>query len=65
MPPVDPETAREFARAYVALVEALLREGVPEGIARYEARCTAALLLFGEDADSEAWELPDAETEGD
>lgn len=38
--------AQAFAKQYVALVEALQREGVPELIAREEARCTALLILF-------------------
>jgi len=42
----------EFAKQYVALVEALLGQGVPEKIARAEARMTALILLFQEEADA-------------
>lgn len=37
-----------FARAYVEMTEALLREGVNEDIAREEARMTATTILFSE-----------------
>lgn len=33
--------AIDFAKAYVAVTEALLREGVPEDVARDEARAAA------------------------
>lgn len=45
------ERAREFARCYTAVTEALVMEGVPEDIARVEARMTAYLAIF------ETWEL--------
>jgi len=38
--------AQEFAKHYVALVDALRREGVPEMVAREEARMSALYLLF-------------------
>lgn len=41
--------AKEFARQYVVLVEALTKQGVPEDAAREEARVTALTLMF-EDA---------------
>lgn len=50
---VTPETAARFARVYVALVEAMMREGVPEDTARWEARNVAFLVVFREFTDSE------------
>lgn len=50
--PSDPEVlarAREFARQYVALVNALTKEGVPEEAARDDARVTALTLMFEDD----------------
>ncbi len=41
MPLSAAEDAREFARAYVRLTEALQREGVPPETAREEARLAA------------------------
>ena len=46
--------SRDFARCYVALVEALLHEGVPEEVARFEARCMAAAAL-DQPAQEDAW----------
>ena len=40
-----PERVVDFARHYVQMVEALLREGVPEATAREEARMAATTLL--------------------
>lgn len=38
-------------------VEALIREGVPEEVARYEARTTASMLILYEEPEaSEPWE---------
>lgn len=37
---------QEFARRYVDLTEALQREGVPEAIARDEARLAASLVFL-------------------
>lgn len=45
----EAERAKAFARFYVALVEALLREGCPEDIAREEARMTAFSQLQTDD----------------
>lgn len=38
--------AMSFARCYVALAEALMREGVPETTARQEARAAAATAVL-------------------
>ncbi len=38
--------AREFARRYVALTKELKKEGVPEGVAREDARRTALDMMF-------------------
>lgn len=38
------EKALAFAKHYVALVEALMSQGVPESTAREEARMTALLM---------------------
>ncbi len=40
------ERAIQFAKEYVELVEALKREGVPEDIARNEARLAATTWLI-------------------
>lgn len=55
---VTPETAARFARVYVKLVEAMVREGVPEDTARWEARNVAFLIVFEElgDSEREPWE---------
>lgn len=52
------EEAARFAKAYVKLVEAFMREGVPEYEARLEARSTAYLLIFAsvEGEPQEPWE---------
>ena len=55
--PVSPVSAlgvraREFAKQYVALVEALQSQGVTEEVVRNEARITALLLLFQDDSES-------------
>lgn len=39
----EPERAREFAKTYVALVEALQQQGVPQEVARSEARASALI----------------------
>jgi len=39
-------SARAFARQYVALVDALVKEGVSEATAREEARMSALILTF-------------------
>lgn len=51
------ENATLFAKCYTALTEALMAEGVPEDVARDEARMTALYAaLFPEDEDSlERW----------
>jgi hypothetical protein len=41
--------ALEFARQYVALVDALMKQGVAEETAREEARMAALLLIFQKD----------------
>lgn len=41
-----PIRVTKFAREYVQLVEALKREGVPEDVAREEARIAATTWLF-------------------
>ncbi len=46
--------AHAFAKQYVVLVDALRKEGVPESVARDEARTTALVLLF--DAEENAKE---------
>ena len=43
-----PERVTLFAREYVQLVEALVREGVPEGQARIEARIAATSWLWSD-----------------
>jgi len=47
-PPV-PGAARDFARRYVELVEALQQQGVPEERARDEARMAATLVFLAPD----------------
>ncbi len=51
------EQARDFAKRYVALVDALRSEGVLEGVAREEARAAAVMLMYQrlpeEDPDNE------------
>lgn len=52
------EAADPFARCYVALVEKLVAQGVPEDTARYEARmaaCYVVVYATFEDA-PEPWE---------
>ena len=41
--------ALEFAQQYVALVDALMKQGVTEEVAREEARMAALLLIFQKD----------------
>jgi hypothetical protein len=54
---ITPEDAALFARTYVKLVEALIREGVPEPVARLEARSVAYLLVWELGApEPEDWE---------
>jgi len=50
--PIQP-SARvvQFAREYVQLVEALKREGVPEDVARVEARMAATMWLMDEQSE--------------
>lgn len=43
--------ARAYAKAYVALTEALIAEGVDESTARDEARWTATLIATSADDD--------------
>lgn len=51
------EHATAWAKAYTTLVEALMREGVPEDVARDEARQSVALAMFMPDEPSdEPWE---------
>jgi hypothetical protein len=38
------QNAKAFAACYVALTDALRAEGVPEDVARREARATAAMM---------------------
>lgn len=48
------KNAHIWAKAYTAVVEALLREGVPEEIAREEARAAANFaMFFPDEQDSE------------
>jgi len=51
------ERAEEFAKQYVLLVEALVKEGVPEHVARNEARI-AALTMVWQDEGAEGDECP-------
>jgi hypothetical protein len=53
---LSPDDAARFARTYVKLVEALVREGVPEHVARLEARSVAYLLVWELDPETEGWE---------
>jgi hypothetical protein len=50
------EKARNFARLYVNLVEALQQAGVTEEIAREEARLAALMTLQAEDFEEETQE---------
>lgn len=50
------EHAAEFARTYCLVVEELIRQGVPEDVARSEARATAATMLWLEEEEPEPWE---------
>lgn len=43
---VSKADARSFARRYVELTDALVHEGVPEDVARNEARMAAITLLL-------------------
>lgn len=45
-----------FAKEYVQIVEALMREGVPETVAREEARIAATSWLFGETDESQPYD---------
>lgn len=47
---VEADKARDFAKTYVNLVEALLQQGVDEDTARSEARITALTILGVADA---------------
>ena len=47
------QQALAFAKKYVALVEALVSQGVPENVARDEARATALFLLFQESQEND------------
>lgn len=47
------ERSHEFAKCYVALVDALRAQGVPEITAREEARMTALLLVFQKEEEGE------------
>lgn len=51
------EEALQFAKQYVALVDALRSQGVPEKVARHEARVTALIMMF-EQEDTEAETCP-------
>jgi len=53
---LTPEQAELFAKAYVMLVEALLREGVPMDDARLEARSVAYLLVWSPEEPEVPWE---------
>lgn len=48
-PPIKPGAARDFARRYVELTEALQQAGVPEERARDEARMAATLVFLAPD----------------
>lgn len=49
--------ARAVARCYVALAEAIMQEGVPEDVARFEARMIAIALVYPEEEDApDPWE---------
>ncbi len=45
--------ALNYSKHYVALVEAFQSQGLPESLAREEARMSALLFLFREDAIAE------------
>ena len=47
--------ARAFARLYVAMVEALMQEGVPEDVARFEARMVAISLTVPKEREKPDW----------
>jgi len=52
------EQVRDFAKYYVALVEALQAEGVSEKVARNEARATALIMCWeAEDTEGESCPL--------
>lgn len=51
------KNAREWARCYVALVEALMTEGVTEEVAREEARNAANMAALWDEATGEACPL--------
>lgn len=40
------EAAREFAARYVELVDALKKQGLPDAVAREEARMAATLIFL-------------------
>lgn len=50
--------AREWARTYAAVTEALIQEGVPEERARQEAREVATFALFCERVEDEGEQPP-------
>lgn len=52
----EAERARAFARSYVNLVEALMREGVTEETARNEARMVATTELHMQDIDPRTYD---------
>ena len=43
--------AKEFAEQYVALVRALMEQGVVESVAREEARMAALVMVFQQNED--------------
>ncbi len=47
------EDALKFAKQYVALVDALMKEGVQEQKAREEARTTSLIMMFEDGVDEE------------
>lgn len=50
------ERYQQFARDYVQLTDALRREGVPEDVARQEARLTATTMLMNDLAEFPAYD---------
>ncbi len=51
------EGAAEFAQCYVKLAHELMAAGVPEPVARDEARCAAlTAVICDEEEEREAWQ---------
>jgi hypothetical protein len=52
----EADRARDFAKRYVALVEALQREGVTVEDARTEARLSAAMTVYGVESEEQHYD---------